>query len=684
MEKVFDSILSWEGGTGSRKYLVSPRTVYDFFTQGIHLLRIPDYQRPYSWTKKNINDLLQDVLKLSLKTNPNSSWFLGPIFTVKKSTEDQFSDLLDGQQRITTIQIILREATLITKEEEGINIDQHPILKKQIEIALEACNNCLVRMDGFNKIPVFETEEQLKEIFKTYILEFSDIENYQHLKKRRKEFNDRIKQIKVEGSISAGTILESIATIREFIKQNFINNDKNSIDNLKSFYDFIDALVNKCWLIEIPLQSHNDSIQIFESLNNRGKPLTLVDKLRYKSIISCSNDSISEIRNKWKEVYSGLNFLVDNKFVKTEDDFFKVFFNSIKGDDFTKEDDFITLFETLYLERDKTIISFLNQTITIFSFYKIIQTSLDADNTFIKNYFKTEEHEKVKALIRLLDQAISISDNSRFILFHILVKNPNYHESNYIIIQSIWNLIRYVFHEEVYKSKKSNVIRTEYLAKIKKSNEGSYHFNDSSEILSFDFNKTFNNLIKSTNNSEATFILYFNAYLNEYNSLTTHSPKQYNKSHLDHLFPRAWKSSWKDQKYSTLDVSKFITELQKDSPDLFSNINSEQLLLDIKNSENFELLNYSTSPQRQEESLIEFIGNKWVLHAGTNIKTSNNGFDFKKNSYQDNKWIKIPSNYNEIGINQYEKFTYKEIITRTIKLTNSIVKNFKTNWDDVS
>ena len=666
-----------------KKYLVSPRTVGDFFTQGIHLLRIPDYQRPYSWTTKNIKDLLNDVLKLSLKTNSNSSWFLGPLFTVKKSTEDQFSDLLDGQQRITTIQIILREATLVTMEEEGVNIN-HPELKKKIETALTACNNCLVRMDGFNKIPVFETEEQLKEIFKTYILDFSDIENYHQLKERRKEFNERINKIRIEGSISAGTILNSISTIRSFIKENFIKNEKDSLVNLKSFYDFIDALVNKCWLIEIPLQSHNDSIQIFESLNNRGKPLTLVDKLRYKSIISCTNDSINEIRNKWKDVYSGLNFMVDSSFVKTEDDFFKVFFNAIKGDDITKEDDYIELFETLYLEGDKKIISFLNETITIFSFYKIIHTSLDTDNVFVKNYFKSEEQEKVKAILRLLNQAINISDNSRFILFHILVKHPKYHESNYIIIQSIWNLIRYVFHEEVYRSKKSNIIRTEYLTRIKKSHEGSFHFSNSTEISSFDFNKTFNYLIKSTDNSEAMFILYFNAYLSEHDTLTSHSPKQYNKSHLDHLFPRAWKANWKNNEYSTSEVSNFILTLEKDSPELFSNINSEQFLLDIKNSENFELLNYTTSPQRQEESLIEFIGNKWVLHAGTNIQTSNHDFELKKSKYQEEKWIKIPSNNNEIGINQYESFTFKEIITRTLILINNIVKNYKTNWDNVS
>ena len=682
-EKVFDQILSYEGGLGSRKYLVSPRTVSDFFTQGIQLLRIPDYQRPYSWTAKNITDLLTDVYKVSQKSNRNSSWFLGPLFTVKKSTEDQFSDLLDGQQRITTIQIILREATLITMEEEGIDIN-HPELKKKFNTALEVCKSCLVRMDGFKKIPVFETEEQLKEVFKSYIMDFSDIENHQELKDRRREFENKINKIRVEGSISAGTILKSIATVRKFIKENFIKNGKDSVSNLKSFYSFIDALVNKCWLIEIPLQSHNDSIQIFESLNNRGKPLTLVDKLRYKSIISCTADSINEIRNKWKEIYSGLNFMVDNNFVKSEDDFFKVFFNSIKGDDITKEDEFIELFESLYLDGDKKIFSFLDNAITVFSFYKTIHTSLDANNTFIKTYFKKEEQEKVKALLRLLMQAISVSDNSRFILFHILSKHSNFNESNYIVIQSIWNLIRYVLHEEVYRNKKSNIIRTEYLSRIKKSYENKFQFYNSSEIIKFEFNKSFNYLMKSTNNSEAMFILYFQAYLNEFNSLTTHSPKQYNKSHLDHLFPRAWKSSWKAMKYNLNEVSEYILELKKTTPELFSKIDCDQFILDIKNSENFELQNYTTSPQRQEESIIEFIGNKWVLHAGTNIKTSNNSFDFKKNCYQDSKWIKIPSNNSEIGINQFEKFTFKEVILRSIKLTNSIILKYNYNWDQVS
>ena len=53
--------------------------------------------------------------------------------------------------------------------------------------------------------------------------------------------------------------------------------------------NFLDSLLYKCWIIEVPLLEIDSSIQIFESLNNRGKYLTLTDKLRYKCLINCED-----------------------------------------------------------------------------------------------------------------------------------------------------------------------------------------------------------------------------------------------------------------------------------------------------------------------------------------------------------------------------------------------------------
>lgn len=684
MSKVFDSILSWEGGSANKKYLVSPRSVLDFFTQGIHLLRIPDYQRPYSWSKKNINDLLSDVHKLSLKDS-DSSWFLGPIFTVKKSSEDQFADLLDGQQRITTIQIILREASLIRQEFEGLDLSENHELNNRIDKVIEACKKCLVRMvDGFKEIPVFETEESIKELFKSYILDFNSIKDYDQLKNKRKQFEDKLVQARIDGSITAGTISEAISIIRGFIKNNFISNGRPVGQNMESFFDYMNALINKCWLIEIPLQNHNDSIQIFESLNNRGKSLTLVDKLRYKSIVSCSKENVNQVRLKWKDVYSGLNRMIDEKFVKSEDDFFKVFFNSIKGDDFTKEEDFIDLFADNYLISDESILMFLEETISICHFHEILTTSLDSKNQFVNNNFQPKETEKVKALFQLFKQGLNISDNSRFLLYFLIRNHSNFNIHNYIIVQGIWIIVRYILHEEIYKNKKSNTIRTEYLDRVKtwsKNKEKGNKLLNASEIKQFNFNKSLNFLIKTVNNNEAKFVLYFYAYISDFDSLTSHNPNQYKKSHLDHFFPRAWKGSWSEKAYELKEVMEYLDSLHSTKVELFKEIDFEQFKLDIKNSENFILLDYSTSPAYQEDSVIEFIGNKWVLHAGTNIRTSNNDFDFKKGEYQNPKWTKVPANDDLVGIDSYNDLTYKEIMERTLVISNKIIKNFYFEWD---
>ena len=68
--------------------------------------RIPEYQRPYVWEKDEVLDLLDDISYAAVNT-PNNDYFLGSfVYQHKKAGGDQEfveNDLLDGQQRITTI-----------------------------------------------------------------------------------------------------------------------------------------------------------------------------------------------------------------------------------------------------------------------------------------------------------------------------------------------------------------------------------------------------------------------------------------------------------------------------------------------------------------------------------------------------------------------------------------------------
>ena len=63
-------------------------------------LKIPEYQRPYKWTEKNVNNLIDDIIS----NKDKSEYRLG---TLVLHLFDQNLDIVDGQQRIVTLMLIL-------------------------------------------------------------------------------------------------------------------------------------------------------------------------------------------------------------------------------------------------------------------------------------------------------------------------------------------------------------------------------------------------------------------------------------------------------------------------------------------------------------------------------------------------------------------------------------------------
>ena len=82
------------------------------------LFRIPDYQRAYSWKRNQRLDLFNDIKKLKQRTDPDRSHFLATIVLMKTNDREevgpdefQIYDIVDGQQRLTTIVILLKAIT---------------------------------------------------------------------------------------------------------------------------------------------------------------------------------------------------------------------------------------------------------------------------------------------------------------------------------------------------------------------------------------------------------------------------------------------------------------------------------------------------------------------------------------------------------------------------------------------
>lgn len=73
---------------------------------------IPDYQRPYAWSEEECQTLWEDIFDFAIpegdatKFNSEEEYYLGPIVTFKN--DNNKLEVIDGQQRLTTLMLLLR------------------------------------------------------------------------------------------------------------------------------------------------------------------------------------------------------------------------------------------------------------------------------------------------------------------------------------------------------------------------------------------------------------------------------------------------------------------------------------------------------------------------------------------------------------------------------------------------
>ena len=94
------------------KLIADQKTVKELFENKKSDFLIPDYQRPYAWTEIECQTLWEDIQLFAFpddncdKFNNSDEYFLGPIVTFRNQ-KDQI-EVIDGQQRLTTLMLLLR------------------------------------------------------------------------------------------------------------------------------------------------------------------------------------------------------------------------------------------------------------------------------------------------------------------------------------------------------------------------------------------------------------------------------------------------------------------------------------------------------------------------------------------------------------------------------------------------
>ena len=130
-------------------------------------LVIPDYQRPYKWTEKNLNALVNDIQEHKDK----SAYRLGTIVLHRNPMSDNYKniDIVDGQQRTITLMLLVRAAIQEQKldlKRDGLKIDLFEISK--------AINGFMRRQEFNSDISHYNIYQNFNEAKRIVSLQFSE------------------------------------------------------------------------------------------------------------------------------------------------------------------------------------------------------------------------------------------------------------------------------------------------------------------------------------------------------------------------------------------------------------------------------------------------------------------------------------------------------------------------------
>lgn len=260
-------------------FKANPTTIGDLLSIANVKYIIPRFQREYAWELGEIKQFYNDLLE-NLEKEENGvikgigEYFISFVVAVANSQTSSEYQLVDGQQRITTITIILSVLTHIFKElkEEGL---------------AKMCFETYVQgLDGDAK-PYFKLiNESPKPFFQRNIQNIDISVDYIPKTDEEKKLKDAY----------------------DFFKKNFGQNflDKKLKAGNKSYLDLLKILrdqVLKLKVIFITVDSIDDAYMIFETLNAKGKDLETIDLIKNK-IFKILNEEhpTDEAADKWKEI----------------------------------------------------------------------------------------------------------------------------------------------------------------------------------------------------------------------------------------------------------------------------------------------------------------------------------------------------------------------------------------------
>lgn len=259
---------------------VSKETIRGFLSSGKTFL-IPEYQRAYSWKEEQCEALWNDIVDFfeNSKVNDDDEYFLGSIVGFINDTERSkrnIFEVIDGQQRITTLNILFRAFYEIV----GKLQNKEEITKGYIKVF----GKCLWSYDDGSE--TFNYDERY---LKSEVILDDDLKDLENILSENYDLNKDSKK-----SLYSKNFSFFYDRIEKYL---------STLDRKKDFYEVI---LNRIVILPIECKSKENAMRIFTTLNNRGLPLADSDIIKGKIYAFKKKDKKSKFANEWKELESRL------------------------------------------------------------------------------------------------------------------------------------------------------------------------------------------------------------------------------------------------------------------------------------------------------------------------------------------------------------------------------------------
>lgn len=248
-------------------------TVEEAFRECFYI--VPDYQREYVWTEKEVEQLLQDIDE-EFDVGDRREYFIGTVLVSPTQQKNHF-EVIDGQQRLTTFFLLLcalrqrftgePQYPLFTGllstsyTDSGGNLKTSLKLEPRYEHAGELMNR-IVAIDG-------DPETTRSKVAAAGIPKFGSLEN----------------------------LLGAYSTIHSFLDGNY-----KDMEALRRYWGY---LANNVVFIQISTDI-SSALKIFETINERGVGLNPMDLLKNLLFTQVKQEEFTRLKDEWKKITAPL------------------------------------------------------------------------------------------------------------------------------------------------------------------------------------------------------------------------------------------------------------------------------------------------------------------------------------------------------------------------------------------